>query len=269
LEESENRRIEVFERNAPSVVFIDTFSEKQDVFSPNVMEVPLGTGSGFVWDKDGHIVTNYHVVKNSKFAQVALITPRNTRKDNKRIASSSGSSTTLASTSSSSTSNGSSEMDVFGTMSGGLSRTSSTNKVSSDEYKRTVFKAKVVGTDPGKDIAVLKIDAPQEILYPIQIGTSSGLKVGQLGLAIGNPFGLDHTLTAGVISGLGREVKSPIGRPISNVIQTDAAINPGNSGGVLLDSRGKLIGMNTAIYSPTGASAGIGFAIPVDTIKYM
>ena len=269
LEESENRRIEVFERNAPSVVFIDTFSEKQDVFSPNVMEVPLGTGSGFVWDKDGHIVTNYHVVKNSKFAQVALITPRNNRKDNKRLASSSGSSTTLASTSSSSTSNGSSEMDVFGTMSGGLSITSSTNKVSTDEYTRTVFKAKVVGTDPGKDIAVLKIDAPQEILYPIQIGTSSGLKVGQLGLAIGNPFGLDHTLTAGVISGLGREVKSPIGRPISNVIQTDAAINPGNSGGVLLDSRGKLIGMNTAIYSPSGASAGIGFAIPVDTIKYM
>eukprot|EP00534_Pseudo-nitzschia_fraudulenta_P014219 CAMPEP_0201242064 /NCGR_PEP_ID=MMETSP0852-20130820/36377_1 /ASSEMBLY_ACC=CAM_ASM_000632 /TAXON_ID=183588 /ORGANISM="Pseudo-nitzschia fraudulenta, Strain WWA7" /LENGTH=560 /DNA_ID=CAMNT_0047538583 /DNA_START=137 /DNA_END=1819 /DNA_ORIENTATION=- len=259
LEESENRRIEVFERNAPSVVFIDTFAEKQDVFSPNVMEVPLGTGSGFVWDKDGHIVTNYHVVRNAKFAQVALITPRN-RKD-KKFPSSSSDPPTLALASS--------ESDVFGTSTGGISRTSSTNKVSSDDYKRTVFKAKVVGTDPGKDIAVLKVDAPEDLLYPIQVGKSAGLKVGQLGLAIGNPFGLDHTLTAGVISGLGREVKSPIGRPITNVIQTDAAINPGNSGGVLLDSRGMLIGMNTAIYSPSGASAGIGFAIPVDTIKYI
>ena len=259
LEESENRRIEVFERNAPSVVFIDTFSEKQDVFSPNVMDVPIGTGSGFVWDKDGHIVTNYHVVQNAKFAQVALITPRKTNQ--KKISSVYQDSATLASAASA-------ETDVFGT-SGGLSRTSSTNKVSSDDYKRTVFKAKVVGVDPGKDIAVLKVDAPVDILYPIKIGKSAGLKVGQLGLAIGNPFGLDHTLTAGVISGLGREVKSPIGRPISNVIQTDAAINPGNSGGVLLDSRGMLIGMNTAIYSPTGASAGIGFAIPVDTINYM
>jgi len=258
LEESENRRIEVFERNAPSVVFIDTFAEKQDVFSPNVMEVPIGTGSGFVWDKDGHIVTNYHVVRNAKFAQIALITPR---KNEKKFGSPADN--TLASSSTSS------ETDVFGTTSGGLSRTSSTNKVSSDDYKRTVFKAKVVGVDPGKDIAVLKVDAPVDLLYPIKVGKSSNLKVGQLGLAIGNPFGLDHTLTGGIISGLGREVKSPIGRPISNVIQTDAAINPGNSGGVLLDSRGMLIGMNTAIYSPSGASAGIGFAIPVDTINYI
>ena len=269
LEESENRRIEVFERNAPSVVFIDTFSVKQDAFSPNVMEVPLGTGSGFVWDKDGHIVTNYHVIRNAKFAQVALITPRG-RKDKKALGSPPSSPKSLASAASSSTSsNNDSETDVFGTTSGGLSRTSSTNMVSSDDYTRNVFKAKVVGLDPGKDIAVLKVDAPEDILYPIQLGKSSTLKVGQLGLAIGNPFGLDHTLTAGVISGLGRQVKSPIGRPISNVIQTDAAINPGNSGGVLLDSRGMLIGMNTAIYSPSGASAGIGFAIPVDTIKYM
>ena len=95
------------------------------------------------------------------------------------------------------------------------------------------------------------------------------MRVGQLALAIGNPFGLDHTLTAGIISGLGREVKSPIGRPITNVIQSDAAINPGNSGGPLLDSSGNLIGMNTAIFSPSGASAGIGFAIPVDTVKYI
>ncbi|CAM9312057.1 unnamed protein product, partial [Discosporangium mesarthrocarpum] len=123
------------------------------------------------------------------------------------------------------------------------------------------------GYDPDKDLAVLKIEAPKEALKPIALGTSSKLRVGQLTLAIGNPFGLDHTLTTGVVSGLGREVRSPSGRPISNVIQTDAAINPGNSGGPLLDSSGKIIGMNTAIYSPSGGSAGIGFAIPVDTLK--
>ena len=105
-------------------------------------------------------------------------------------------------------------------------------------------------------------------LRPITLGRSNDLRVGQTAYAIGNPFGLDHTLTTGVISGLGREVRSPSNRPISNVIQTDAAINPGNSGGPLLDSSGKLIGMNTAIYSTSGASAGIGFAIPVDTLVF-
>ncbi|KAG7355161.1 peptidase S1C HtrA family protein [Nitzschia inconspicua] len=273
LEESENRRIEVFERNAPSVVFIDTFAEKQDVFSPNVMEVPLGTGSGFVWDKQGHIVTNYHVVRNAKFAQVALITPRKGEKtpigflpsqQQQQLPQQTSSS---SSSSSSSTGIDSSSLDVFSVSPSAFR--SSTNKMTSAEYKRTVFKAQVIGSDPGKDIAVLKIDAPEELLYPISVGKSAGLKVGQLSLAIGNPFGLDHSLTAGVISGLGREVRSPIGRPITNVIQTDAAINPGNSGGVLLDSGGRLIGMNTAIYSPSGASAGIGFAIPVDTVKYI
>jgi len=262
LEDSENRRIEVFDRNAPSVVFIDTFSEKQDVFSTNVMDVPIGTGSGFVWDKQGHIVTNYHVVRNAKFAQVTLLTPRRRNSGNKMLVEKNSSSRKLSTSSI--------PDDFLASSNDPLPvRTSSTNKVSSDEYKRTVFKATIIGSDPGKDIAVLKIDASEEILYPIQVGKSSGLKVGQLGLAIGNPFGLDHTLTAGIISGLGREVKSPTGRPINNIIQTDAAINPGNSGGVLLDSRGMLIGMNTAIYSPTGASAGIGFAIPVDTIKYI
>ena len=113
------------------------------------------------------------------------------------------------------------------------------------------------------------MDAPVFDLYPIDVGISKGLKVGQSAFAIGNPFGLDHTLTVGVVSGIGREVKSPIGRPISNVIQTDAAINPGNSGGPLLDSQGRLIGMNTSIFSPSGASAGIGFAIPVDAVKYI
>lgn len=115
---------------------------------------------------------------------------------------------------------------------------------------------------------MLKVDdVPKSELRPIDLGTSVGLRVGQGSLAIGNPFGLDHTLTTGVVSGIGREVKSPAGRPISNVIQTDAAINPGNSGGPLLNSSGKMIGMATAIYSPSGASAGVGFAIPVDTVK--
>jgi len=128
------------------------------------------------------------------------------------------------------------------------------------------FPAKLVGYNPDKDVAVLQIDAAAA--QPIALGNSAALRVGQTTLAIGNPFGLDHTLTVGVVSGLGREVTSPSGRPITNVIQTDAAINPGNSGGALLDSRGSLIGMNTAIFSPSGASAGIGFAIPVDTLKY-
>src|SRR6185369_7265833 len=117
------------------------------------------------------------------------------------------------------------------------------------------------------DIAVLKIDAPPQKLLPLPVGQSGNLKVGQKVLAIGNPFGLDQTLTTGVISGLGREIKSITQRPISDVIQTDASINPGNSGGPLLDSAGRLIGINTAIYSPSGWSAGIGFAVPVDTIN--
>ncbi|EED90762.1 predicted protein [Thalassiosira pseudonana CCMP1335] len=203
----EENRIAIFERVAPSVVYIDTFSEKRDVFSTNVMEVPIGSGSGYIWDKEGHIVTNFHVVQEAKSAQVAILT--------------------------------------------------------------SVYKARVIGVDPTKDIAVLKIDAPINELRPIEVGTSQGLRVGQSSLAIGNPFGLDHTLTTGVISGIGREVKSPTGRPISNVIQTDAAINPGNSGGPLLDSAGRMIGMATAIYSPSGASAGVGFAIPADTVKYV
>lgn len=136
-------------------------------------------------------------------------------------------------------------------------------------YRRTVYKARVIGIDPDKDIAVLKVNAPVFDLKPTELGSSSNIRVGQKALAIGNPFGLDHTLTVGIISGIGREVRSPSGRPISNVIQTDAAINPGNSGGSLLDSSGKLIGMNTAIYSPSGGSAGIGFAIPVDSLKYI
>ncbi|KAG5177684.1 serine type protease [Tribonema minus] len=208
---AENGLIKVFEQSTPGVVYISTFVNQRDAFSMNILEVPAGTGSGFVWDKEGHIVTNFHVIRSANTAQVRITDP-------------------------------------------------STGKQAS-------YAARVQGYDPDKDVAVLKIDAPPEQLQPIPLGSSAVLKVGQLALAIGNPFGLDHTLTTGVISGLGREVRSPSGRPISNVVQTDAAINPGNSGGPLLNSAGQITGMNTAIYSPSGASAGIGFAIPIDTIK--
>ena len=212
LRSDEISLIDIFQESTPSVVFINTYVESRDIFSLNVMEVPAGTGSGFVWDKNGYIVTNYHVIRQAESAQVTL-----TDKDGKQY----------------------------------------------------TVKASLRGFDADKDIAVLKIEVPQgkDGLRPIPVGSSSDLKVGQSTLAIGNPFGLDHTLTTGVVSGLGREVRSPSGRPISNVIQTDAAINPGNSGGPLLNSAGRLIGMNTAIYSPSGASAGIGFAIPVDTMR--
>src|SRR5262245_6718931 len=131
----------------------------------------------------------------------------------------------------------------------------------------STWKARRVGIAPDKDLAVLRVDAPRAQLRAIPLGTSKDLQVGQKVFAIGNPFGLDQTLTRGIISALGREIESVTRRPIQGVIQTDAAINPGNSGGPLLDSAGRMIGMNTAIYSPSGASAGIGFAIPVDTVN--
>jgi S1-C subfamily serine protease len=131
----------------------------------------------------------------------------------------------------------------------------------------SVYETKEIWGFPDKDLAVVRIDAPQGKLKPITVGTSGDLQVGQKTLAIGNPFGLDQTLTTGVISALGREIESANGRPISGVIQTSAAINPGNSGGPLLDSAGRLIGITTAIISPSGAFAGIGFAIPVDEVN--
>ena len=135
-----------------------------------------------------------------------------------------------------------------------------------DDVQRS-YEARLVGADRPRDIAVLKINAAPDQLRPLQLGQSSSLRVGQQCLAIGNPFGFDHTLTTGVISGLNREIKSQAGSVIPGGIQTDAAINPGNSGGPLLDSSGRLIGVNTAIFTPTGTSAGVGFAIPVDTVS--
>lgn len=204
----EQHTIRLFEQAAPSVCFITTSTLRRNYYSRNVEEIPSGSGSGFVWDKDGHIVTNYHVIQNADKATVML-------------------------------SNG------------------------------KTYQATKVGQAPEKDLAVLKINIPSNELTPIPVGTSMNLRVGQNVYAIGNPFGLDQTLTTGVVSALGREIKSVAGIPIRDVIQSDAAINPGNSGGPLLNSSGELIGVNTAIYSPSGASAGIGFSIPVDVVNWV
>jgi S1-C subfamily serine protease len=202
----EQTAIAMFEEARSSVVYITTLVYQRDLFTFNVEEIPQGTGSGFIWDEEGRVVTNYHVIYEAQNVQVTL----------------------------------------------------------SDQSK---WKAELVGAAADKDLAVLRIRAPREKLRPIRIGTSSDLKVGQSVFAIGNPFGLDQTLTKGVISALGRQIESMTRRPIKGVIQTDAAINPGNSGGPLLDSAGRCIGINTAIYSPSGASAGVGFAVPVDIIN--
>jgi S1-C subfamily serine protease len=206
LAEDEKNTIAVFQEVAPSVVYITSIEVRRSLFSLNVYEIPQGTGSGFVWDKEGRIVTNYHVVGDAGRVEVTL-------GDN------------------------------------------------------TVYKGIMVGAAPDKDIAVLQITAPGEVLKPIPLGDSSTLQVGQKVFAIGNPFGLDHTITSGIVSALDREITAVTGRTIQGVIQTDAAINPGNSGGPLLDSAGRLIGVNTAIYSPSGANAGIGFAVPVNVVN--
>jgi S1-C subfamily serine protease len=198
--------IDVFKRLSPSVVHITTLGTQRDLFSLNVQQVPRGTGTGFVWDERGHIVTNFHVIQGANAARVTLA-------------------------------------------------------------DQSSFDARLVGAFPDRDLAVLRIDAPAAKLPPIPVGASRDLLVGQRVYAIGNPFGLDQTLTVGIVSALNREIESFNERTIRGVIQTDAAINPGNSGGPLLDSAGRLIGVNTQIASPSGASAGIGFAIPVDEVN--
>lgn len=206
LLEDERNTIDVFQNSSLSVVFITNKGLQRSMFSMDVFEVPQGSGSGFVWDTKGHIVTNFHVVQNARTLSVTL-------------------------------------------------------------YDNTTYDAELVGAEPSKDIAIVRIEAPRSKLHPVLVGTSENLRVGQKVIAIGNPFGLDQTLTTGVVSALGREIKSVSNRTIQGVIQTDAAINPGNSGGPLLNSRGELIGVNTAIYSTSGASAGIGFAVPVNIVR--
>ncbi len=198
--------IGLFEAAKGSVVFISTQERVLDYWTRNVMTVPRGTGSGFIWDEQGHVVTNLHVVQGGSSAIVKLSDGRD-------------------------------------------------------------FEATFVGGSETHDIAVLKIVAAKDAPAPIPVGTSGDVQVGQKVFAIGNPFGLDWTLTTGIVSALDRSLSEEDGRVIQHLIQTDAAINPGNSGGPLLDSAGRLIGMNTAIFSPSGASAGIGFAVPVDTIN--
>jgi len=210
LNVQERSTVNLFKRNTPGVVFITNTgayavdgAEKTEMFS-----VPSGSGSGWVYDRSGHIITNYHVIVDANELMVKFI-------------------------------------------------------------EGTEVPAKVIGVDPGTDVAVLEVSLPADkksLLQPLQRGKSSPLSVGQEVFAIGNPFGLDHTLTKGIVSGVGRTILSLSGRPIQNVIQTDASINPGNSGGPLLNSQGEVIGMNTVIISPSGASAGVGFAIPSDTI---
>jgi S1-C subfamily serine protease len=206
LSAEELANIDVFKRISPSVVHITTLTIERDFFNRAVQQVPRGTGTGFVWDNSGHIVTNFHVIQEGSGARVTLA-------------------------------------------------------------DQSSWPAKLVGAFPDRDLAVLKIDAPRDKLPAIPLGSSRDLQVGQKVFAIGNPFGLDQTLTTGIVSALNREIESFNDRSIRGVIQTDAAINPGNSGGPLLDSAGRLIGVNTQIASPSGASAGIGFAIPADEVN--
>ncbi len=208
LQRFEQATVELFRRASPSVVYITSVGIRRDYFTFSMRQFERGTGSGFVWDRNGHIVTNYHVIEGANAARVTL----------------------------------------------------------SDQ---TTWDAKLVGIAPEKDLAVLQVDAPREKLFPLEVSKETELEVGQYVIAIGNPFGLDHTLTTGVVSALGREIDSRGQIPIRDVIQTDAAINPGNSGGPLIDSRGELVGVNTAIFSPSGAYAGIGFAIPAATVRWV
>lgn len=226
LERGELERVDTFERVSPAVAYIQTSIVQQAPWALQANEYPAGAGSGFVWDEQGHIVTNYHV--------------------------------------------------VAGGANGRPGRGPAARAMQSMPRKVTVslpgsaepVEAKVIGYEADKDIAVLKVDPAALTLMPLEVGSSADLKVGQNVLAVGNPFGLDFTLTSGIVSALGRDITGAGGRPIKDCVQTDASINPGNSGGPLLDSRGRLIGVNTMIYSPGGmGNVGIGFAIPVDTVK--
>lgn len=206
LADSEKSTIDIFNQASPSVVYISTSKIFRSFWSRDVRKVPRGTGSGFIWDEFGHIVTNYHVIEGASEANIRLNDGR-------------------------------------------------------------TYPAHLVGVSPNHDLAVLKIEVKFDLPPAVPVGASDDLQVGQAVFAIGNPFGLDYTLTSGIVSALNRSLSADSDLIINNLIQTDAAINPGNSGGPLLDSAGRLIGINTAIYSPSGAYAGIGFAVPVDTVN--
>lgn len=207
LASDEKSTIEIYEQNRSAVVHITSLAAKRDRFSLDIMKIPAGMGSGFIWEDSGYIVTNFHVIQGAAAAEVTLA------------------------------------------------------------GEKSGYNAQLVGAYPEMDLAVLKINTSGKKLRALPIGTSSELKVGQKVFAIGNPFGLDQSLTTGIISALDRNMAGDSGVELKNLIQTDAAINPGNSGGPLLDSAGRLIGVNTAILSPSGVSNGIGFAIPVDEVN--
>jgi len=200
----EEEIIQVYDSVGLGVVNITNRSYAYDFFMRPVPQE--GSGSGIVYDQEGHIITNYHVIEDAA--------------------------------------------ELFVTLPDG-----------------TTVAAKVVGSDPSNDLAVIQVQADPSLLHPVPLGESDDLRVGQFVVAIGNPFGYERTLTVGVISALGRVIESPDQRFIGEIIQTDAAINPGNSGGPLLDLQGRIIGVNTAIFSPSRASAGIGFAVPVNTVR--
>jgi S1-C subfamily serine protease len=200
----EQINIRVYANTNRGVVNITTAATSIGMFGDE--STTSGSGSGFVIDANGHILTNYHVVEGAETVQVTLA-------------------------------------------------------------DGSTHEATVVGTDASNDVAVIRVKVPAELLFPVTLGDSSGLLVGQKVLALGNPFGLERTLTTGIISSLDRSIKAKNGRTIKGIIQTDAAINPGNSGGPLLNSRGEVIGMNTAILSQVGQSAGIGFTVPINAIK--
>ena len=206
LRPEEEHLVKLFEKASRSVVFITNAAIKRSFFFNTSREVSQGSGSGFVWDKKGHIVTNYHVIAGADSIIVSF-------------------------------------------------------------DSKTSYRASVVGVAMDKDLAVLKVDVPAASLYPLSVGRSDSLKVGMMALAIGNPFGLDRSLSKGIISALGREFRSLTGRTITSAIQTDAAINPGNSGGPLLNSSGQLVGVNTTIISGSRSNSGVGFAIPVNTVS--
>ncbi len=203
---TEKTNIEIFQQSSPSVVYITTLEDTLNLWTRDITRIPRGTGSGFIWDRQGHIITNYHALQGASAVRIRLSDQR-------------------------------------------------------------TFNATLIGASPEHDLAVLRIPVTTNMPKPLAIGTSHDLQVGQITYAIGNPFGLDQTLTTGVVSALNRSLRNHNGSSIEGLIQTDAAINPGNSGGPLLDSAGRLIGINTAIYSPSGAYAGIGFAVPVDTVN--
>lgn len=215
----EQSTVALFERSTYGVVNIVDVTIRT-LYGGGSVEVPEGNGTGFVWDDQGHVVTNYHVL--ASVLESANVPGR------KAVA----------------------KVTLLG----------------ADGYSQ-VFDATLVGTYKAKDLAVVKIEAAPSLLRPLPLGDSSGVKVGQTGYAIGNPFGFDHTLTTGVVSGLDRQIESQLGSTITGGIQTDAAINPGNSGGPLLDSAGNVVGINTAIFTRSGFSSGIGFAIPINTVK--